>query len=95
MFFRVMGGLEQGSYMIHHHRQESPATLETLMSEVRFENFHPNYCSSAGQAIAARLHDDGLLLVLSAVVCLFGSWVGALTRVLHDSSSQEGVPCHP
>ena len=31
----------------------------------------------AGQAIAVPLRDDGLPLVLSAVVCLFGSWVGS------------------
>ncbi len=45
--------------------------------EVRSENlFDPNH-NSPGQAIAAPLRDDGLSLVLSAVVCLFGSWVGS------------------
>ncbi len=59
------------------HRKESPATLETLMSaEARFENSTPNH-NSSGQAIAAPLRDDGLPLVLSAVACLFGSWVGS------------------
>ena len=63
--------------MTVHHRKESPATLGSLRFEVsRFENSIPTH-SSSGQAIAAPLRDDGLPLVLSAVVCLFGSWVGS------------------
>ncbi len=63
--------------MTIHHRKESPATLGTLRFEVRLIcKFDPNHISS-GQAIAAPLRDDGLPLVLSAVVCLFGSWVGS------------------
>ena len=38
--------------------------------------FDPNH-NSSGQAIAAPLRDDGLIPLLSAVVCLFGSWVGS------------------
>ena len=95
MFVWVMDGLCQACYKTLHHRKESPATLESLMSEVRFENLIPTTTplADSGQAIAAPLRDDGLPLVLSAVVCLLGH-VWALTRVLHDSSSQEGVPCH-
>ena len=64
--------------MTLHHRKESPATLESLMSEVRFENSIPNpNHNSSGQAIAAPLRDDRLPLVLSALVCLFGSWMGS------------------
>ena len=65
--------------MTLHHRKESPATatLGTLMSEVRFENSIPPNHNSSGQAIDAPLRDDGLPLVVSAVVCLFGSWMGS------------------
>ncbi len=64
--------------MTLHHRKESPATLETLMLEVRCESstFDLNH-NSSGQAIATPLRDDGLPFVLSAVVCLSGSWVGS------------------
>ncbi len=49
--------------MTLHHRKESPDTLETLTFETKRN----------GQAIAAPLRDDGLPLVVGAVVCLFGS----------------------
>ena len=64
--------------MTLHHRKESPATLETLMSHVRGKiwKFDPNH-NSSGQAIAVPPRDDGLPLVLSGLVCLFGSWVGS------------------
>ena len=62
--------------MTIHHRKESPATLESLMSEARSEKFDPAP-NSSGQAIAAPLRNDGLPLVLSAVACLFGSWMGS------------------
>ena len=38
--------------------------------------FDPHH-NSSGHAIAAPLRDDGLPLVLSALACLFGSWVGS------------------
>ena len=61
--------------MALNHRKESPATLETPMSEARFENSIPT-TTPLGK-LAAPLCDDGLPLVLSALVCLFGSWVGS------------------
>ena len=64
--------------MTIHHRKESPATLGTLRFEARrFENLIPTTAPLSGQAIATPLRDDGLPLVLSALVCLFGSWVGS------------------
>ncbi len=55
-----------------------PATLETCVPEVRFEILIPtikllwaSYCRPTP------LRDDGLPLVLIAVVCLFGSWIGS------------------
>ncbi len=62
--------------MTIHHRKESPATLETLMSEARFENLSP-HDNWAGQAIVARRPEDRIKKVLSALVCLFGSWMGS------------------
>ena len=79
MFVWVMGGALTKWYMTLHHRKESPATLGTLRFKVRRRKpgvFDPNH-NSSGQAIAVRLRDDGLPLVLSAVICLFGSWVGS------------------
>ena len=57
--------------MTIHHRKESTATLETLMSETRFENLIA-VPTPLGK-VSVPLRDDGLSLVLSAVVCLFGS----------------------
>ncbi len=61
--------------MTIHHWKESPATLGTsgLRRDLKIDH-SPN---PSGQAIATPLRDDGLPLVLSALVCLFGSWVGA------------------
>ncbi len=64
--------------MTLHHRNESPATLETLVPEVRFEISIPTTTPLLGKLpIGMPLRDDGLPLVLSAVVCLFGSWMGS------------------
>ena len=62
--------------MTLHHRKESSATLETLMSEARFENSIPS-TTPLGKLLPPHTYDDGLPLVVSAVVCLFGSWVGS------------------
>ena len=58
--------------MAIHHRKESPATLGTLRLEARLENL-----IQTTTHIAMPVCNDGLPLVLSAVVCLFGSWVGS------------------
>ncbi len=64
--------------MTIHHRRESPATLETLRFEARFEEHSIPTTSPLGKLLPRRsLRGDGLPLVLSAVVCLFGSWVGS------------------
>ncbi len=64
--------------MTLHHRKESPETLEALMSEARFGNSIPHPApNSSGQAIAAQVNEDGLPLVLCAVVCLSGPWAGS------------------
>ncbi len=63
--------------MTIHHRKESTATLGTLRLEVRDLRILQSYPHLSGQPIATPLRDDGLPLVLSAVVCLFGSWVGS------------------
>src|SRR5210317_877421 len=57
-------------------RKESLATLETLGSVARFENsILPR--NSSWQGIVMPHQDDGLPLFLSAIVCLFGSWMGS------------------
>ena len=50
--------------------------LEALRDEARLENSTPLY-NSSWQVIGMPHQDDGLPLVLSAIVCWFGSWVGS------------------
>ena len=58
---------------------ESPATLETLMSEARLEKLTPLTApdNSSWQVIVMPHQDDGLPLFLSAIVCLFGPCMGS------------------
>ena len=63
--------------MTTHHRKESPATLDALRFEARFENSIPTTTPLGMLLPPHPLRDDGLPLVLSALVCLFGSWVGS------------------
>ena len=65
-------------------------SLSDLRRGLKIDRHH----NSHRQAIATPLRDDGLSLVLSAVVCLFRSWVGTDKGATYDSLSQEGVPCH-
>ncbi len=60
--------------MTIHHRKESPATLECLRFEVRFGNSIPT-STPLGKLLLATTYDDGLSPLLSAVVCLVGSWM--------------------
>ena len=62
--------------MTLYHRKESPVTLDTLRFEARFENSIPTP-TPLGKLLPSYLRDDRLSLVLSADVCLFGSWVGS------------------
>ena len=64
--------------MTIHRRKESPATLGSHRFERRFENSIPT-TTPLGKLLpyAMPLCDHGLPLVLGALVCLFGSWVGS------------------
>ena len=55
---------------------ESPATLETL-TEQASDRVH----KSLWQDIDMPHPDNGLPLILSSTVCLFGSWVGSIKGV--------------
>ena len=57
-------------------RKESHVTLETLTDEARFEKLTPSHNSSR-RVIGMPHQDEGLQRFLSAIVCLFGSWVGS------------------
>ncbi len=88
--------------MALHHRKESPATPASLMSEARFEKSIPtttpldklllrHYVCDDGQPFGVRV--DVKSVVWGQRVDRGGRGM-TITRVLHDSSPQEGVPCH-
>ena len=74
MLFR--SGLWQWYYVTISRWKESPAALETLMAEARFEKMDPPH-NSSWQVIGMPHKDDGPPLFLSAAIFLFGSWMGS------------------
>ena len=66
--------------VLHDYSSQEGVPCHSWKSQVRGKiwKLDPNH-NSSGQAIAIAtpLRDDGLPLVLSAYVCLFGSWVGS------------------
>ncbi len=64
--------------VLHDYSSQEGVPCHFCISQVggKSGELDPNV-NPAGRGVVAPPRDDGLPLVLSAVVCLFGSWVGS------------------
>ena len=74
MLVWVMDGLRQGCYMTIWRWNESPVTFEHSQSLGEIGKFD-RPCNSSWQLVGMPHQGDGLPLFLSAIACLFGSWM--------------------
>ena len=93
MFVSVMGGVTHDCYMTIYRRNESLATLETLVDEARrFKNSIPDEPLPGKLLLCHTTMMHLCCFRMLQYVCLGHGWGN--TRLLHDYLPQERVSCH-